>query len=146
MADNTAQNGADIIATDEVATMNGAGSTGVKVQRLKVGYGDDGSYRDVSPAFPLPVRPLSDGSAVTSVAASASTTTLLAANANRIGASIHNDSGVDLYLACAAGASVTAFTVKLASQGYFEVPYGYTGIITGVWASATGNARITEFN
>jgi len=54
MADNTSQTGTDTIATDDVTTLNGAGSAGVKVERVKVGYGDDGTYRDSSTAFPLP--------------------------------------------------------------------------------------------
>lgn len=55
MADNSTQTGADTIATDELVTLNGAASTGVKAQRVKVGYGDDGIFRDASAAFPLPV-------------------------------------------------------------------------------------------
>lgn len=55
MADNTVQTGTDTIATDDLATLNGGASSGVKVQRVKVGYGDDGILRDVSTAFPLPI-------------------------------------------------------------------------------------------
>lgn len=58
MADDTTLppgSGGDTIATDEVSSMNGAASLGVKVQRVKVQYGDDGVARDVSPGFPLPV-------------------------------------------------------------------------------------------
>ncbi|MGZ4465208.1 MAG: hypothetical protein ACXVW0_07615 [Nocardioides sp.] len=55
MADNSLQTGSDSIATDDVTTLNGAASSGVKVPRSKVGFGDDGSYRDASSAFPLPV-------------------------------------------------------------------------------------------
>ncbi len=54
MADNTIQNGTDSIATDDVTTLNGGASTGVKVQRVKNTYGDDGTSRDVSHAFPMP--------------------------------------------------------------------------------------------
>ena len=43
-----------------------------------------------------------------------------------------------------ATASATSFTAKLSPDGYYEVPFNYTGIIDGLWASATGNARITE--
>lgn len=59
MADNTtisAGSGGDVIASDDVTTLNGAASSGVKVQRVKVGYGDDGSHRDISSAYPLPVN------------------------------------------------------------------------------------------
>jgi hypothetical protein len=50
MADNTtlsAGTGGDVIATDDIA--------GVKVQRVKVQHGADGSATDVSTASPLPV-------------------------------------------------------------------------------------------
>ena len=84
-------------------------------------------------------------SAVTSVNDTASSTTLLASNANRLGATIHNDSTVALYLKLGATASLTSFTVKMAADSYYEVPFGYTGIIDGIWASnASGAARITE--
>lgn len=55
MADNTPQNGTATIAADSVTQINGAASSGVLVQRNKVGYGDDGSYQDVSLAYPMPV-------------------------------------------------------------------------------------------
>lgn len=78
------------------------------------------------------------------VSASASNVTLLASNAARVGASIHNDSTAILYLKLGATASATSFTARLTEQGYYEVPAGYTGIIDGIWASATGTARVTE--
>lgn len=58
MADNTTTNpGAlgDVIATDDLSTLNGGAVSGVKAQRVKPGYGDDGSFRDVSENYPLPV-------------------------------------------------------------------------------------------
>ncbi len=50
MTDNTTLNsgtGGDIIATDDIS--------GVKHQRVKVQYGDDGAATDVSSANPLPI-------------------------------------------------------------------------------------------
>lgn len=85
-------------------------------------------------------------SASTSVAASASNVTLLAANASRRGATIYNDSTVALHLKLGATASTSSFTIKLAADGYYEVPAFYAGIIDGIWASATGNARVTEIS
>lgn len=55
MADNSTQSGADTIATDDVTLLNGAASSGVKVPRNKMTFGDDGTSRDVSATFPLPV-------------------------------------------------------------------------------------------
>lgn len=82
----------------------------------------------------------------TSVGDSASSVTVLASNANRLGATIYNDSSAALYLKCGATASTTSYAVKLFQDDYWEVPYNYTGIIDGIWASdAGGNARVTEF-
>jgi hypothetical protein len=84
-------------------------------------------------------------SAVTSVVGSATSVTLLASNGNRLGATVYNDSTATLNLKLGATASATSFTIQLAANGgYYEVPFGYTGVIDGIWASATGNARITE--
>lgn len=80
----------------------------------------------------------------TTVAASASSVTLLAANSARYGATVFNDSTSVLYLKLGATASNTSYTVKMDAGDYFECPYEYTGIIDGIWVSATGNARITE--
>lgn len=80
----------------------------------------------------------------TSVAASATSTSLLAANSARLGATIFNDSSAILYLKLGATASTSSFTTKINPGGYYEVPYGYAGAIDGIWDTATGNARITE--
>lgn len=78
------------------------------------------------------------------VAASASNVTLLASNSNRLGGTIANDSTASLYIKLGATASTSSYTVKLLQDDYFEIPFAYTGIIDGIWSSATGNARITE--
>jgi hypothetical protein len=81
---------------------------------------------------------------VTSVAAAVADTSLLAANSNRLGAAVVNDSTAICYLKFGSGASTTSYTVRLTAYAYYEVPFGYTGRINAYWASATGNARITE--
>lgn len=111
----------------------------------------------VTAATPLPVALTSTAAAtatgtITSVAGSASDGTILAANTGRKGAAIFNDSAAILYLALASGtSSASNYTVQLAPGGYYEVPVSrdgtiYTGVIKGIWASATGNARVTEFS
>ena len=59
MPDNTTLNAGtagDLIATDELTTINGAAATtGLKAQRMKVGFGTDNTLRDVDAANPLPV-------------------------------------------------------------------------------------------
>lgn len=82
----------------------------------------------------------------TSVAASASSVTVLAANASRLGASVYNDSTAILYLRLnSAAASTSAFTVQVSPGFYYEFPFRYVGAATGIWASATGSARVSEF-
>jgi hypothetical protein len=58
MADNTTLNagtGGDVIATDDLTTLNGGAVSGVKAQRVKVGFGSDASFRDVDASNGLPV-------------------------------------------------------------------------------------------
>lgn len=147
MADNTVTEAVtvagDTFAADDIA--------GIKFPRTKLIHGADGvNAGDVSTANPLPVT-LRDSvgqkapsSAVTSVAASASSVTLLASNGARLGATVYNDSTSDLYIKFGATASTSSYTVALGSFDYYEVPFGYTGVIDAIWISATGNARITE--
>jgi hypothetical protein len=79
------------------------------------------------------------------VASSATSVTILAANANRLGASVFNDSTQVLYLLLgSATASATVYSVQLLPGAYYEVPANYTGQLTGIWAAANGNARVTE--
>jgi hypothetical protein len=92
--------------------------------------------------------PINSGTGtITSPAGSASSTTLLAANTSRLSFAIFNDSTVILYVAMAATASTSSYTFQMNPGSYYEPPSGflYTGIITGIWASATGNARVTEY-
>lgn len=84
-----------------------------------------------------------------SVASSVSNVELLAANENRRGATIANDSTSILHVALGGTASTTDFTATLAAKAsgvcaYYEVPFNYTGQISGVWVSANGHARVTE--
>lgn len=83
--------------------------------------------------------------AITTVAASATSETILAANANRKGATVYNNSGQKLFLSMAASSSATVYTVLLMPNTFFELPFNYTGIISGVWSSAQGDALVTEF-
>lgn len=84
---------------------------------------------------------------VTSVASAATSTTILAANTARYGASIANDDANALYLLLGGGtASTSNYTVKLFTDDYFQVPFGFTGAITGIWAAdGSGSARVTEY-
>jgi sensor c-di-GMP phosphodiesterase-like protein len=81
-----------------------------------------------------------------SVNSSATATTLLAANTNRRGATIYNNSTQILYINLAATVNATTnFLVALNPKAYFELPFTYTGVISGIWAAANGTANIAEF-
>ena len=76
MAENTTLNlgtGGDLIATDELTTLNGAAAAaGLKVQRVKVGFGTDNSLRDVDANNPFPTTVV-DVTATGTLAAAAQT-------------------------------------------------------------------------
>lgn len=58
---------------------------------------------------------------------------------------IFNDSSAVLYVKFGTAASTTSFTVLIAAGGYYEFPRPlYTGLVTGIWASANGAARCTQ--
>lgn len=82
----------------------------------------------------------------TTVAASATSVTVLAANNNRKGAIIRNDSTANLYLRLSSGSAVlNQEAVKLLADDVLVLENGdYTQIISGIWSAATGNARVLE--
>lgn len=86
------------------------------------------------------------GENTSSVASSAAVVTVLAANTDRLSYSVFNDSTEALYLKHGAGASVTDYKVKIAADGFYEMPAVplYLGIVTGIWASANGSAKVSE--
>lgn len=82
----------------------------------------------------------------TNVAASASSVTLFSATGQARGRTVYNDSTAVLYLKLGSSASSTSYTVQLGAGAYYEFPQPvYSGVVAGVWASATGSARVTEW-
>lgn len=100
-----------------------------------------------SGAWTVGISPSSTG-AKTSVNSAATSATILAANAARKGATISNTDANALYIDLSGGtAAATSYTAKIAADGYYEVPFGYTGLITGIWAAdGIGAALVTEFS
>lgn len=87
----------------------------------------------------------SSTAAVSNVSAAATDTLVLATNANRIVATVFNDSTATLYLKFGSGSSSTSFTVMLSRNDFIEISGNdYTGALYGTWSSATGAARVTE--
>lgn len=90
--------------------------------------------------------PVASTATLANVAASATSVTLDAANSARLGLTIFNDSTSVLYVKLGATASATSFTVKMDGGAYWEMPPSpvYTGVIDGIWVTASGNARVTD--
>lgn len=112
--------------------------------RLKVASVSAGSAPEVV------VVDTADTGVFTTVANAVANGVALAANPARKGATIFNDDvttgGASVKLALGFPSSATNFTVNLAPQAYYEVPYGYVGAINRIATAATGNLRITEIS
>lgn len=84
-------------------------------------------------------------SALTNVASSATSVTVLAANANRLGATLYNDSSQNAYVKFGATASATSFTKIMLPQDFLDITqFKWTGTIDVIWVSANGFMRVTE--
>lgn len=84
----------------------------------------------------------------TSVPSSATDVRIFAGRGDAGGRTVFNESSAILYLAFGSeAASLTSYTVQVAPGGYYEFPGGrfYGGEVRGIWATANGNARCTEW-
>lgn len=94
------------------------------------------------------MRPLNAAASKTSTAAIASSATvvnLFAADEQDLGRTIFNDSSSILHVKFGSGASATDKAVEIAPNGYYEVPFHYIGLVTGLWDAANGFAYCTKF-
>ena len=83
----------------------------------------------------------------TTVPSAAVSTTLLAANPARRSFILWNNSNKTLYVIFGATATLTAFTFVLGPGGNYESKMDdYTGIISGIWNAANGDAQVTEIS
>jgi hypothetical protein len=85
----------------------------------------------------------SSSATITRVATSGSSTLLLAANANRKGFIITTETGTANYVALAATASLTSYTYLLGSATVLDKT-GYTGPVSLIRSSGSGNVQVTE--
>jgi hypothetical protein len=96
--------------------------------------------------------PAASTSALTNVAESGSSGTLLAANASRLGFEIYNDSDGVLLVKPGVTASLTSFAWRVMPRERLTteaIGVNYTGRLDGIWESTPGTAghaaaRITE--
>lgn len=142
MADNVTYPISDgtVVATDDVS--------GVHYEKVKIydGTADSTNAWAVDSDGAAKTLPKRSATATkTNVSAATTNTALIASNTARLGASVFNDSTSAMYVNLGSSASTTAFVVKLAAASYYEVPFGYTGAVNGIWDTATGAARVCEF-
>lgn len=146
---------ADVMKAEDVASASGFGGVCILTVRrdtdgtqtsangdfAEVQTDDRGSVR-VNSVMRAPTGTL------TNVANAVASFTALAANVARRGATIYNDdtavTGAVVKIKFGAVAAAASFTTVLAPATYYEVPFGYTGIIDAIASAATGNLRVTE--
>lgn len=148
------------VAAFGAALTRGAGAADANTQRVTVDTGQLSplatTAQTMSAGFQLTGLPIdqpaiaikSNASATgtqSNVASSATAVTVLASNALRLGATIFNDSTQILYLILSATTPTSSVhTIQMSAGAYYEVPFGYRGVVQGIWASANGSARVTE--
>jgi len=72
--------------------------------------------------------------------------TIATASTGRLGCTIFNSGPGTLHVMLGtATASTSVFTARLSSGDYYEVPFNYTGLIGGIFATA-GTAEVTELS
>ena len=72
--------------------------------------------------------------------------TIATASTGRLGCTIFNSGPGTLHvLLGTATASTSVFTARLSSGDYYEVPFNYTGLIGGIFATA-GTAEVTTLS
>jgi hypothetical protein len=81
----------------------------------------------------------------TSVSGSATSVTLVAANALRRSLTIFNNSNAHLFICASATATQATAICRIDPYGYYEMPTPrYLGVLSGIWDAAHGNASIYE--
>jgi len=72
--------------------------------------------------------------------------TIATASTGRLGCTIFNTGPGNLHVMLGtATASTSAFSVRLSAGDYYEVPFNYTGLIGGIFATA-GTAEVTTLS
>lgn len=130
-------------------TVWGPSTTSAPATMFPLVINSDGSINAGITGGSVTVTPVHSATGIeTSVAASATAVTILAANSARNGGSVVNDSTTGtLYLLLSSQTPTTSlYTIAMGTGGsYFEIPFGYTGVIKGIWDIASGNARVMEY-
>ena len=129
----------------DIATDSGNNAPGNGVQ---LGYynTNDESFSLLSSTNGLPVKEQRSTQAVQSDFTSTTSGTIAASNSARLGCTIYNSGPGSLYIILGtATASTSVFTARLNTGDYYEVPFNYTGLIGGIFATA-GTSEVTTLS
>jgi hypothetical protein len=132
-----------------VTTLQADVADGVAVASVQDG---DGNVFGLDRNFPVegtitanPIRATTGGTGSTDFT-STSYGTIAAASTGRLGCTIFNSGPGNLHVLLGTGtASTSVFTVRLSAGDYYEVPFNYTGLIGGIFATA-GTAEVTQLS
>jgi hypothetical protein len=82
--------------------------------------------------------------ALSSVSVTTSNTSVIASNTSRKGLLIQNEGTATAYIVLGGTATTTSYSVQIATGGYYELPFSYTGAVSGITSTGTAQLRVTE--
>ena len=135
----TPGSGATIAAEDD--------GTGILTQAVKMKYGADGVMTQITKNTPLPtLDPLAATSTSQPVGALTSATQILAANTARRFYSVWNDSTSTMFVLQGGTGPVSNsnYSFQVPAGGFFETDR-WAGVVSAIWTTANGAARVTEY-
>ena len=131
------------VPVDPAMTKN-SGAIDANTQRVTLATNSPGvsSLTSIDGKLAVPRTPTT-----TSVASSATSVTILAANTNRRGLSIYNASTAVLNLSFSTPATTANSFVQLPAGAFIllDTQLIITNAVYGIWASANGTAQVTEY-
>jgi hypothetical protein len=145
MADNFVTN-----AGSGGSTFRSTDNAGVHSPHTKLEWGGAATANPVEDvdAKRLPIKPHQTATATRSQVADTTVEgIILAANGNRKGGQVYNDSSAVLLLGLGTTVvSATNYTAKVYPDGLYTIPGEFTGQVRGLWESDPndGGARVTE--
>ena len=99
-----------------------------------------GLFITVAPTVATPAN-----ATLANVTVSTTSVVILAANVDRQRFTIWNDSGRHVFVAFAATATTTAFSVDMPNNSLYESDLNdYSGVVSAITAAGTGPVRVTE--
>ncbi len=136
-----------IASITNVATGTIASVTNVVGGTIAISTGTIASITNLAGGTVSTTQVKSSTGGITTVAGTVSAVTILAANANRKGFTIYNNSSGTCFTALGTTATTGLFTVAIPPFGYYEQPnlFVFQGSVTGIWSATNGSASITEF-